>query len=114
MAPAVGIIKPGNTAEISIHHDDTNATEDDVGAQYWHSEDTRDNLVILSVVIRGSKSTETRSHQCHVRHCYSPKNTAQNESSTKGGSKRHQSTHQRASAKYNDKLDDNHRSRHEQ
>ncbi|KAJ0612577.1 putative inositol-polyphosphate 5-phosphatase transcription factor WD40-like family [Helianthus annuus] len=115
VAPAVGIIKPGNTAEISIHHDDTHASEEDGGPQYWHSEDTRDKLVILSVAIRGSKSTETRSHQCHVRHCYSPKNTVQQEPSTKGGqsSKKHQSSHQRSSAKHNDKLDDHHRSRHE-
>ncbi|XP_076895562.1 type I inositol polyphosphate 5-phosphatase 13-like isoform X1 [Bidens hawaiensis] len=115
VTPAIGIIKPGNTAEISIHHDNTHASEDDGGQQYWHGEDTRDKLVILSVVIRGSKSTETRSHQCHIRHCYSPKEQhIAHEPSTKGhSSKKHQSSHHRSSAKHNDKFDNHHRSRHE-
>ncbi|XP_071718485.1 type I inositol polyphosphate 5-phosphatase 13-like [Rutidosis leptorrhynchoides] len=115
--PAVGIIKPGNSAEISIHHDDTQTSSEDSGTpKYWHSEDTRDKVVNLSVVIRGSKSTETKSHQCHVRYCYSPPKCiiANHEPSTKGGqsSKRHQSAHQRSS-KNLDKFDDHRRSRHE-
>nr|XP_043610786.1 type I inositol polyphosphate 5-phosphatase 13-like [Erigeron canadensis] len=113
VTPAVGIIKPGNSTEISIHHDDT-YSEDDPASQYWHSEDTRDKVVILSVVIRGSRSTETKSHQCHVRNCYSPKSTVHHEPSTKGhGSKKHLGSHHRSSAKHFDKGDDHHRSRHE-
>ncbi|KAI3743061.1 hypothetical protein L1987_60763 [Smallanthus sonchifolius] len=114
VAPAVGIIKPGAVAEISIHHDDTHTSEDEGAQQYCHSEDTRDRLAILSVVIRGSKATANRSHQCHVHHRYSPKNTVQHEPSTKGyGSKKHQSSNHRSSAKHYDKFDDHHRSRHE-
>ncbi|XP_071689543.1 type I inositol polyphosphate 5-phosphatase 13-like [Rutidosis leptorrhynchoides] len=115
--PAVGIIKPGNSAEISIHHDDTYTSEDDGTPKYWHSEHTRDKVVMLSVVIRGSKSTETKSHHCHVRHVYSPRSTTvhHDQPSTKGGhssSKKHQSAHHRSS-KHFDKHDDHHRSRHE-
>lgn len=114
MSPAVGIIKPGKAAEISIHHDDTLTAEDQEAQQYWHSEDTRDRVAILSVVIRGSKSTATRSHQCHVHNRYSPKDIIRREPSTKGhGSKKHQASHHRSSTKHYDKSDDHHRSRHE-
>nr|GEX55669.1 type I inositol polyphosphate 5-phosphatase 12-like isoform X2 [Tanacetum cinerariifolium] len=119
VTPAIGIIKPGSTVEISIHHDDTHTSEEDGGSQYWRSEDTRDKVAILSVVIRGSRSTETKSHQCHVRHCYSPKSTTpHHEPTTKSyGSRKHQSAHHRSSAKHFDKHfdkgDDHHRSRHE-
>ncbi|KAM0065072.1 putative inositol-polyphosphate 5-phosphatase transcription factor WD40-like family [Helianthus debilis subsp. tardiflorus] len=112
VAPAVGIIKPGTVAEISIHVDDTHETEDEGGQQHCRSEDTRDRLAILSVVIRGSKSTATRSQQCHIHHRYSPNccRVVQHEPSTKGlGSKKHQSSNHRSSAKF----DDHHRSRRE-
>ncbi|PWA39931.1 endonuclease/exonuclease/phosphatase family protein [Artemisia annua] len=119
VTPAIGIIKHGSTIEISIHHNDTHTSEEDGGSQYWRSEDTRDKVAILSVVIRGSRSTETKSHQCHVRHCYSPKSTTPHpEPPTKSyGSRKHQSAHHRSSAKHFDKHfdkgDDHHRSRHE-
>ncbi|KAI7748039.1 hypothetical protein M8C21_028543 [Ambrosia artemisiifolia] len=110
VVPAVGIIKPGTAAEISIHVDDTHASEDEGAQQHWRAEDTRDRFAILSVVIRGSKSTATRSHQCHVHHRYSPKNAVQHEPSIKSfGSKKHQSSNHRSSAKF----DDHHRSRRE-
>ncbi|XP_076951588.1 type I inositol polyphosphate 5-phosphatase 13-like [Bidens hawaiensis] len=109
VTPAVGIIKPRAAAEISIHHDDTHTSEDE-GAPQWRSEDARDQLAILSVVIRGSKSTATRNQQCHVHYRYSAKCPVQRQPSTKGlGSKKHQSSNHRASAKF----DDHHRSRHE-
>ncbi|KAK1426419.1 hypothetical protein QVD17_15090 [Tagetes erecta] len=113
--PAVGIIKPGKAAEILIHQDDTLTSEDQDAQQYWHSEDSCDRLAILSVVIRGSKSTATNSHQCHVQNRYSPKDIVRREPSTKGhGSKKHQTTsHHRSSTKHFDKSDDHHRSRHE-
>ncbi|KAK9068766.1 hypothetical protein SSX86_012882 [Deinandra increscens subsp. villosa] len=115
VVPAVGIIKPGNAAEISIRHDDTHTSDDEGAQQCWNPEETRNRLAILSVVIRGSKSTATRSHQCHVHNQYSPKNTLHHEPSTKGhGSKKYQSSsHNRSSAKHCDKFDDRHRSRHE-
>ncbi|KAI3697165.1 hypothetical protein L6452_29972 [Arctium lappa] len=117
VAPAVGIIKPGNSAEISVHHDETHSIDDltEAAPQSWRSEDTRDKVVILSVVIRGSRSTETRSHQCQVRHRFSPKTTTTNPEPSKAhGSKKHQGgTHHRSFAKHSDRGDEHHRSRHD-
>ncbi|KAL4561252.1 hypothetical protein LXL04_033415 [Taraxacum kok-saghyz] len=117
VTPAVGIIKPGSTAEVWVHHDDTVTSDDVEGVgQSWRSEDTRDKLAMLSVVIRGSRSTETRSHQCHVRYRYSPKpsssigNSSGHVEPPKGSSKKHPSSHHRSFAKHGD---DHHRSRHE-
>ncbi|KAI3511418.1 hypothetical protein L1887_18571 [Cichorium endivia] len=112
VAPAVGIIKPGSTAEITVHHNDTHTTDDVEGAgQSWRSEDTRDKLAMLSVVIRGSRSTETKSHQCHVRYRYTPKvsSSAHIEPSKSHVSKKHPSSHHRSFARHSD---DHHRSRH--
>ena len=116
MAPAVGIIKPGNSAEVSIHHDETHTFEDfaEGGPQSWRPEDPRDKVVILSLVIRGSRSTETRSHQCEVRHRFSPKTTTTPEPSKAHGSKKHQAaTHHRSFARHSDRGDEQHRSRHD-
>ncbi|KVI00443.1 Endonuclease/exonuclease/phosphatase, partial [Cynara cardunculus var. scolymus] len=112
VAPAVGIIKPGSSAEVSIHHDETHTFEDfsEGAPQSWRSEDTRDKVVILSVVIRSSRSTETRSHHCQVRHPFSPKTTTNPEPSKAHGSKKHQGgTHHRSFAKHSDRGDEHQR-----
>ncbi|XP_015611230.1 type I inositol polyphosphate 5-phosphatase 13 [Oryza sativa Japonica Group] len=68
--PAVGLIKPGETAEITIHHEDFYTQEEFVDGipQNWWCEDTRDKECVLTVNIRGSTSTETKSHAISIRH----------------------------------------------
>ncbi|KAG1330845.1 Type II inositol polyphosphate 5-phosphatase 15 [Cocos nucifera] len=89
--PAVGLIKPGQTVEVAVHHEDFYTREEFVDGipQNWWCEDTRDKEVILLVNIMGSGSTERRSHRIHVCHCSSK--TAC--SDTRSHSKRNQSNH---------------------
>ncbi|URD81202.1 IPPc [Musa troglodytarum] len=48
--PAVGIVKPGQTIEVSVHHEDLHTQEDlvDGSPQNWQCEDTRDEEVALA------------------------------------------------------------------
>ncbi|KAF6160775.1 hypothetical protein GIB67_035976 [Kingdonia uniflora] len=73
--PAAAIIKPGQCAEVSVHHEEFHTLEEFVDGipQNWWCEDTRDKEVILAVIVRGSCSTETRTHRVRVRHCFSSK-----------------------------------------
>ncbi|XVE62110.1 hypothetical protein DITRI_Ditri06bG0092900 [Diplodiscus trichospermus] len=75
VAPAAGIIKPDQFVEVSIHHEEFHTLEDLVDGiqQNWWCEDTRDKEVILTVIVHGSCSMETRSHHVRVRHCFSVK-----------------------------------------
>lgn len=61
--------------DVLVHHEEFHTLEDFVDGipQNWWCEDTRDKEVILDVIVQGSGSTETRSHQIHVRHCFSAK-----------------------------------------
>ncbi|KAK2978329.1 hypothetical protein RJ640_000159 [Escallonia rubra] len=72
---AAAIIKPDEVAEVSVRHEEFHTLEEFVDGipQSWWSEDTRDKQVALVVIVRGSCSTETRSHRVHVRHCFSAK-----------------------------------------
>ncbi|KAI3459867.1 hypothetical protein Pfo_016530 [Paulownia fortunei] len=73
VTPAAGMINPDQVAEISVHHEEFHMLEEFVDGipQSWWSEDTRDKEVILLVNVRGSCSTETKTHRIHVRHCFS-------------------------------------------
>ncbi|CAI8616473.1 unnamed protein product [Vicia faba] len=75
VSPSVGIIKPEQTVEISVRHEDMNATEDVVDGvpQNWWSEDTRDKEVILVVRVQGSSTVQSCSQKIHVRHSFSAK-----------------------------------------
>ncbi|XP_042469813.1 type II inositol polyphosphate 5-phosphatase 15-like [Zingiber officinale] len=66
--PAVGIIKPGQSAEVSIHHGEFFTLEEFVDGI---SQDTRDKEVVLLVIVTGTGSTESRSHRVFLRHCFS-------------------------------------------
>ncbi|KAK6116781.1 hypothetical protein DH2020_049514 [Rehmannia glutinosa] len=70
VTPAAGMINPDQVAEISVHHEEYHSSEEFVDGvpQSWWSEDTRDKEVILLVNVRGSCSTETKTHRIHVRH----------------------------------------------
>lgn len=67
------MINPDQVAEITVHHEEFHTLEEFVDGvpQSWWSEDTRDKEVILLVNVRGSCSTETKTHRVHVRHCFS-------------------------------------------
>ena len=73
MSPSIGIIKPEQTLEVSVRHEDVHASEELVDGipQTWWSEDTRDKEVILVVHVQGSSSVQTSSHKIHMRHCFS-------------------------------------------
>ncbi|XP_030527790.1 type I inositol polyphosphate 5-phosphatase 12 isoform X2 [Rhodamnia argentea] len=75
VSPAGGIIKPEQFVEVSFHHEELHTLEDLVEGipQNWWSEGTQDKEVILKLIIQGSCSTEIRSHQIRVRHCYPSK-----------------------------------------
>ncbi|XP_017610493.1 type I inositol polyphosphate 5-phosphatase 12-like isoform X1 [Gossypium arboreum] len=75
VTPAAGIIKPEQSVEVAVHHEEFHTLEDLVDGipQNWWCEDTRDKEVVLTVSINGSCSTETKSHQIRVRHCFSAK-----------------------------------------
>ncbi|KAI4988757.1 hypothetical protein ZWY2020_036074 [Hordeum vulgare] len=68
--PANGLIKPGETVEITIHHEDFYTQEEFVDGipQNWWCEDTRDKEAVLMVNITGSTSTETKTHMINIRH----------------------------------------------
>lgn len=69
--PGTGIIKPNQIAEVSVHLEDFPTVEefvDGVAQNSW-CEDTRDEEIILVLVVHGRFSTETRSHRIRVRHC---------------------------------------------
>ncbi|XP_066397499.1 type I inositol polyphosphate 5-phosphatase 13-like [Miscanthus floridulus] len=68
--PAVGLIKPGETVEITLHHEDFYTQEEFVDGipQNWWCEDTRDKEAVIRINITGSSSTETKTHTINVQH----------------------------------------------
>jgi hypothetical protein len=111
--PAVGLIKPGETVEITVHHEDFYTQEEFVDGipQNWWCEDTRDKEAVLKVIISGSTSTETKTHTINVRHrcpaasapppiinqpaaAIPPSNVLSAEAHSKSSSKKSQSRHQ--------------------
>ncbi|KAL7145675.1 hypothetical protein ABFS83_07G102600 [Erythranthe nasuta] len=99
VTPAAGMIKPDQVADISVHHEEFHKLEEFVEGipQSWWSEDTRDKELILLVIVRGSCSTDLKTHRVNVRHCFSG-NSLRIDSST-NASRRSQegSTHNRPS-----------------
>ncbi|KAK4436625.1 Type I inositol polyphosphate 5-phosphatase 12 [Sesamum alatum] len=99
VSPAAGMIKPDQVADISVHHEESHKLEELVEGipQSWWSEDTRDKEMIMLVTIRGSCSTEMKTHRVTVRHCFSG-NTLRTEPRSGNTSKRHEgSAHHRSS-----------------
>lgn len=92
VTPAIGVIKPESSVEVSVHHEEFHTLEEFVDGipQNWWCEDTRDKEVNLTVVIQGSCSTETKKHQLRIRHCFSAKtvriDSKSNGSRKQGGS----------------------------
>ncbi|XVF08386.1 hypothetical protein REPUB_Repub06bG0222000 [Reevesia pubescens] len=75
VTPAAGMIKPNHFVEVSVHHEEFHTLEDLVDGipKNWWCEDSRDKEVILTVIVHGSCSMETRSHQIRVHHFFSAK-----------------------------------------
>lgn len=75
VSPTTGIVEPDHIAEIAVHHDEHQTLEEFVDGvpQNWWCEDARDKEVILLVKVRGSCTTETKSHRIRVRHSISGK-----------------------------------------
>ncbi|KAK9106372.1 hypothetical protein Syun_022383 [Stephania yunnanensis] len=73
--PAVGMIKPGQVGEVSVRHEEFHTQLEFVDGVPQNSfcEDVRDKEVILVVTIRGSCSTEMRSHRVRVRQNFTSK-----------------------------------------
>ncbi|KAK6138629.1 hypothetical protein DH2020_027615 [Rehmannia glutinosa] len=73
VTPAAGLIRPDQVADISVHHEESHKLEEFVDGipQSWWSEDTRDKELILLVIVRGSCSTDSKTHRVNVRHCFS-------------------------------------------
>ena len=69
------MIKPDQSAEVSVHHEEFHTLEEFVDGipQNWRCEDTRDKEVILQVNVQGSCSAQTYTHRIRVRHCFSAK-----------------------------------------
>ncbi|XP_057777010.1 type I inositol polyphosphate 5-phosphatase 13-like isoform X2 [Salvia miltiorrhiza] len=73
VTPAAGMIGPEQVADVSVHHEEFHTSEEFVDGipQSWWSEDTRDKEVVLLVNIRGSCTSQPRTHRVHVRHIFS-------------------------------------------
>lgn len=70
VSPGTGIIKPNQIAEVSVRLEDFPTVEeyvDGVAQNSW-CEDTRDEEVILVLVVHGRFSTQTKNHRIRVRH----------------------------------------------
>ncbi|KAH9726616.1 Type I inositol polyphosphate 5-phosphatase 12 [Citrus sinensis] len=90
VTPAAGVIKPDSYIEVSVHHEEFHTLEEFVDGipQNWWCEDTRDKEVMLSLVVQGCCSNDTRKHQIRVRHCFSAKTVRIDSKSN--GSRKHQ------------------------
>ncbi|CAD6264790.1 unnamed protein product [Miscanthus lutarioriparius] len=68
--PSIGLIEPGETMEVAVHHEDFFTQEEFVDGvqQNWWCEATRDLEVVLSVNVTGSSSTEAVTHRITARH----------------------------------------------
>ncbi|KAJ9701796.1 hypothetical protein PVL29_006951 [Vitis rotundifolia] len=91
VTPAAGIIKPDQFEEVSVRHEEHQTQEDSTDGipQNWWSEDTRDKEVLLVVRVRGSRSTETKTHQVSVRHTFTAAKPARIDSKSKNSKKIH-------------------------
>ncbi|XP_074556180.1 type II inositol polyphosphate 5-phosphatase 15-like [Curcuma longa] len=94
--PAVDIIKPGETIEVSVRLDEFCTKEEIVDGipQNWQCQDTMEKEAVLLVIVTGTDSTESTSQRIYVRHCFS---ISSDEVGQKVPSRRIQSVHQHGS-----------------
>ncbi|RCV31921.1 hypothetical protein SETIT_6G217000v2 [Setaria italica] len=102
--PSVGLIEPGETMEVSVHHEEFFTKEEFVDGVQQNSwcEATRGMGAVLLVNVTGSASTETITHKINVQHCcpvhsapppVNPHSITDKPSDVVSGSKNHQSNH---------------------
>ncbi|WOK97459.1 type II inositol polyphosphate 5-phosphatase 15-like [Canna indica] len=77
--PMTGIIKPGQTVEVSLWYQDVHIVSDMSDRthklqQNCLIEDSKDKIAVLKVSITGNYSTESRTYLIHVCHCSSKSN----------------------------------------
>ena len=70
VAPAAGLIKPEQEADVSVHHEELHKLEELTGgaAQSWWAEDGKDKELTLLVTVQGSCSTDVKTHRVTLRH----------------------------------------------
>ncbi|KAG6390743.1 hypothetical protein SASPL_148488 [Salvia splendens] len=70
VAPAAGLIQPEQEVDVSVHHEELHKLEDLTGgaAQSWWAEDGKDKELTLVVTVRGSCSTDVKTHRVTLRH----------------------------------------------
>lgn len=71
--PATGILKPGQTVDVSVHHIEFYTQEefvDGIPQNSW-CEDNKDKKVVLLINVTGTGSTESTSYRVYVRHHFS-------------------------------------------
>ncbi|KAL1559239.1 phosphoinositide 5-phosphatase [Salvia divinorum] len=92
VTPGAGLIRPDQVVDVLVHHEEFHKLEDLVEGvpQSWWAEDTRDKELILMVVVRGSCSTDFKTHQVTVRHRFNG-NTIRIDAKTQQGSSNHKS-----------------------
>ncbi|XP_015947171.1 type I inositol polyphosphate 5-phosphatase 12 isoform X1 [Arachis duranensis] len=75
VTPPAGIIKPEQSVEVSVRHEELHSSEDstDGGSTKRRSEENQDKEVILVVHVQGSCSIQTYSQKVHVRHYFTAK-----------------------------------------
>jgi hypothetical protein len=69
--PSIGLIEPGETVEVNVHHENYYTQEEFVDGvmQNGWCEVTRDKEAVLLINVTGSTATETVTHRINVRHC---------------------------------------------
>ncbi|KAI3866107.1 hypothetical protein MKW92_009417 [Papaver armeniacum] len=107
--PAVGVIRPGESVEVTVQHEEFHTLEefvDGVPQNWWSQQDSRDSRdkeVILSLNTQGSCSTRTNRQQITVRHSFSSKTNIRIDSKGSHSSKKGQNS--RTSSHHSDNFD---------
>ena len=70
IGPAGGMIRPGQTVEVSVQHEELPTLGEyvDGAADRWWEQEARDRDVVLLVHINGEYSREQHTHRVAVRH----------------------------------------------
>ncbi|KAL1533188.1 phosphoinositide 5-phosphatase [Salvia divinorum] len=74
VTPAAGLIQPDQVSDVLVHHEELHKLEDltEGAQQSWWGEDRRDKELILVVAVRGSCSTDVKTHRVTLRHRFVP------------------------------------------
>lgn len=110
--PASGVIRPDQVADILVRHEELHTSDENANGapQSWWSEDILDKEVVLLVIVRGSCSTESKTHRLDVRHCFSSSKSDRSDPAKVPGSRKYKgSTYHRSGLRHGGSSDDDHR-----